>query len=75
MVYTLAKPSVYTHANTHTFCMAVGSDDQLGTEIHNCSLSQPVGKKQYKSITAIKGLLRLYEAAAIATRDRFEVQV
>lgn len=68
--FCLTHASVHTHANTHTFCMPVGNADQVGTEIHNCSLSQPVGKKRYKSITAIKGLLKLYEAAAITTRDR-----
>lgn len=73
--YTHLQNSLYTHTHMQTLTLFAW---QLAVLINwelKYSLSQPVGKKQHKSITAIKGLLKLYEAAAIATRDRFEVQV
>ncbi len=37
----LTCASLHTHVNMHTFCMPVGSADQLGTKIHNfCQLER-----------------------------------
>lgn len=43
--FCLTRASLHTHANTHTFCMPVGSADQLGTKIHNfCQLERNTTK-------------------------------